>query len=430
MPSFAYTALDARGQEVNDVIESGSEQEAIQALRQAGYYPTSVVEASKAAKAAKSKAAKAPKAPKAGGMKTEIKINIPFLERKTIKPKVLMIFTRQLATLIDSGLPLLRGLTVLGKQEPDKVLRSTIGKLADTVQGGSTFSDALSQHPKIFNKLYVNMVKAGELGGVMELVLVRLADFQEKAQKLKNKVVSAMFYPVIVLIIAVAIMAFLLVYIVPKFEQIFADMLGGKPLPALTQFVISLSRFVQDQLFVIIGGIVVAIILMRVVSKMQKGRSFIDMMKLRLPLFGDLTKKSAISRFTRTLGTLVTSGVPILQALNITRDTAGNVVLADAIQNVHDSVKEGESIVTPLEKSGIFPPMVVSMIDVGEETGQLPEMLLKIADVYDDEVDNTVAGLTSLLEPIMIVFLAVVVGTIVIALFLPLISIISNLQGG
>ena len=430
MPSFAYTALDARGQEVNDVIEAGNEQEAIQALRQAGYYPTSVVEASKAAKSGKAKGAKAPKAAKAAGMKTEIKINIPFLERKTIKPKVLMIFTRQLATLIDSGLPLLRGLTVLGKQEPDKVLRATIGKLADTVQGGSTFSDALSQHPKIFNKLYVNMVKAGELGGVMELVLVRLADFQEKAQKLKNKVVSAMFYPVIVLVIAVAIMAFLLVYIVPKFEQIFADMLGGKPLPALTQFVISLSRFVQDQLFLIIGGVVVAVIVLKVLSKMPKGRAFIDMAKLRMPLFGDLTKKSAISRFTRTLGTLVTSGVPILQALNITRDTAGNVVLAEAIQNVHDSVKEGESIVTPLEKSGVFPPMVVSMIDVGEETGQLPEMLLKIADVYDDEVDNTVAGLTSLLEPIMIVFLAVVVGTIVIALFLPLISIISNLQGG
>ena len=431
MPTFAYTALDARGQEVNDVVEAANEQEAIQALRQAGYYPTSVVEASKAAKAAKAKGAKAPKAPKGGGgMKTEIKINIPFLERKTIKPKVLMIFTRQLATLIDSGLPLLRGLTVLGKQEPDKVLRSTISKLADTVQGGSTFSDALAQHPKIFNKLYVNMVKAGELGGVMELVLVRLADFQEKAQKLKNKVVSAMFYPVIVLIIAVAIMAFLLVYIVPKFEQIFADMLGGKPLPALTQFVISLSRFVQDQLFLLIAGIVVAGIVLKVLSKMPKGRAFIDMMKLRLPLFGDLTRKSAISRFTRTLGTLVTSGVPILQALNITRDTAGNVVLADAIQDVHDSVKEGESIVTPLEKSGVFPPMVVSMIDVGEETGQLPEMLLKIADVYDDEVDNAVAGLTSLLEPIMIVFLAVVVGTIVIALFLPLISIISNLQGG
>ncbi len=429
MPAFAYTALDARGQEVSDTLEAASEQEAIQALRQAGYYPTSVLEAGKAAKAAKAKGAKAPKA-KGTGLKKDINISIPFLERKTIKPKTLMIFTRQLATLIDSGLPLLRGLTVLGKQEPDPVLRKTIGKLADSVQGGSTFSDGLSQHPKIFNKLYINMVKAGELGGVMELVLVRLADFQEKAQKLKNKVVSAMFYPVIVLIIAIAIMAFLLVYIVPKFEQIFADMLGGKPLPALTEFVIGTSRFVQGNFLLIAGAVVLFIIAYSLIARTEKGRAIIDAILLRLPLFGDLIKKSAISRFSRTLGTLVTSGVPILQALNITRDTAGNVVLANSIQNVHDSVKEGESIVTPLEKSGVFPPMVVSMIDVGEETGQLPEMLLKIADVYDDEVDNTVAGLTSLLEPIMIVFLAVVVGTIVIALFLPLISIISGLQGG
>lgn len=430
MPSYTYTALDARGQEVSDTLEAGSEQEAIAALRQAGYYPTSVLEAGQAAKAAKvrGKAAKVPAA-KAAGLKKEINLNIPFLEKKTIKPKTLMIFTRQLATLIDSGLPLLRGLNVLGKQEPDPVLRKTIAKLGDAVQGGSTFSDALGQHPKIFNKLYVNMVRAGELGGVMELVLVRLADFQEKAQKLKNKVVSAMFYPIIVLVIAVAIMAFLLVYIVPKFEQIFADMLGGKPLPALTEFVIGTSRFFQNQWFMIIGGVVLFIVLYSVAAKTEKGRQVIDAVKLRIPLFGDLIKKGAISRFSRTLGTLVTSGVPILQALNITRDTAGNVTVSDAIQQVHDRVKEGESIVAPLEKSGIFPPMVISMIDVGEETGQLPEMLLKIADVYDDEVDNTVAGLTSLLEPIMIVFLAVVVGTIVIALFLPLISIISGLQG-
>lgn len=423
MPSFAYTALDARGQEVRDTMDAASEQEAIQALRQSGYYPTSVMPAGKA------KAAKAAKAPKTPGAKKDSSISIPFLERKTVKPKTLMIFTRQLATLIDSGLPLLRGLTVLGKQEPDPVMRKTVGKLGDTVTGGSTFSDALSQHPRIFNKLYVNMVKAGELGGVMELVLVRLADFQEKAQKLKNKVVSAMFYPIIVLVIAVAIMAFLLVYIVPKFKEIFDDMLQGRPLPALTQFVISFSEVVQNNFFTIALFIVLVIVAYNVAAKTTKGREVVDAIKLRLPLFGDLIKKGSISRFSRTLGTLVTSGVPILQALNITRDTAGNVVLSNAIQKVHDSVKEGESIVAPLEKSGLFPPMVVSMIDVGEETGQLPEMLLKIADVYDDEVDNTVAGLTSLLEPIMIVFLAVIVGTIVIALFLPLIDIIQGLQG-
>jgi type IV pilus assembly protein PilC len=425
MPSFSYTALDARGQEVRDVIEASSEQEAIQALRQAGYYPTSVGPAGKAPKGAPTPA----KPAKGQGMRKEINLNIPFLERKTVKPKTLMIFTRQLATLIDAGLPLLRGLTVLGKQEPDPVMRKTVGRLSDSVQGGSTFSDALSQHPKIYNKLYVNMVKAGELGGVMELVLVRLADFQEKAQKLKNKVISAMFYPIIVLIIAIAIMAFLLVYIVPKFKEIFDDMLQGRPLPALTQFVISLSGTVQNNFFLIVLAVVAFIVGYSLFARTVKGRATIDAVTLRLPLFGDLIKKGSISRFSRTLGTLVTSGVPILQALNITRDTAGNVVLSDAIQKVHDSVKEGESIVSPLEKSGLFPPMVVSMIDVGEETGQLPEMLLKIADVYDDEVDNTVAGLTSLLEPIMIVFLAVVVGTIVIALFLPLIDIIQGLQG-
>jgi type IV pilus assembly protein PilC len=272
------------------------------------------------------------------------------------------------------------------------------------------------------------MVKAGELGGVLELVLTRLAEFQEKAQKIKNKVVAAMFYPVVVLFIAMAILSFLLVFIVPRFQQIFHDMLGDKPLPLLTQFVINASSLMKGNIVYLIGAIVIIVVGYRMFSKTPKGRESIDRFKLRVPLFGDLIRKSAISRFSRTLGTLVTSGVPILQALNITKETAGNSIIADAITKVHDSVKEGESIVHPLDASGVFPPMVISMIDVGEETGQLPEMLLKIADVYDDEVDNAVTGLTSLLEPIMIVFLAVIVGTIVIALFLPLISIISGLQ--
>jgi type IV pilus assembly protein PilC len=272
------------------------------------------------------------------------------------------------------------------------------------------------------------MVKAGELGGVLELVLLRLAEFQEKAQRIKNKVVAAMFYPVIVLIIAIVIMGFLLVFIVPKFEAIFADMLGGRPLPALTSFVIMASNLVKDNILAIVLGTVVLVIAYKMIKRTPKGEAFFDYIMLKAPLFGDLTRKGAISRFSRTLGTLVTSGVPILQALTITRETAGNVVIAEAINKVHDAVKEGESVVAPLEASGVFPPMVVSMIDVGEETGQLPQMLLKVAEVYDDEVDNAVAGLTSLLEPIMIVFLAVVVGTIVIALFLPLISIISGMQ--
>ena len=272
------------------------------------------------------------------------------------------------------------------------------------------------------------MVKAGEVGGVLELVLTRLAEFQEKASKIKNKVAAAMVYPLIVMTMAIAIMGFLLVFIVPKFEAIFHDMLGDRPLPVITTFVITVSRFVQGHWLVIIAAIVAAIAGYKFANRTAKGKATLDRVKLRFPLFGDIIRKTAISRFSRTLGTLVTSGVPILQALNITRETAGNMVIARAIGQVHESVKEGESIVQPLEASGAFPPMVVSMIDVGEETGQLPEMLLKIADVYDDEVDNSVAAMTAALEPIMIVFLAVVVGTIVIALFLPLISIIQGLQ--
>ena len=427
MPRFTYIALDSRGQESTGLVEATTTNEAIGELRRAGYFPTHVYEEGAAAtaqpKARRQKKAKKPRAErKAGGM------NIVLFQRKTVKPKVLMIFTRQLATLIDAGLPLLRGLNVLAKQEKDSVLKNTINKLADSVQGGSTFSEGLAQHPRIFNDLYVNMVKAGELGGVLEVVLTRLAEFQEKAQKIKNKVVAAMVYPIIVMVLAVSIMTFLLVFIVPRFEVIFHEMLGDKPLPAITVFVISVSSFVQNHWAVLLGILVALIVGSKIVARTRAGRNALDRIKLRAPLFGDLIRKTAISRFSRTLGTLVTSGVPILQALTITRETAGNSVIARAISQVHDSVKEGESIVLPLEASGAFPPMVISMIDVGEETGQLPEMLLKIAEVYDDEVDNSVAALTSLLEPIMIVFLAVVVGTIVIALFMPLISIISGLQ--
>jgi type IV pilus assembly protein PilC len=345
-----------------------------------------------------------------------------------VKPKVLMIFTRQLATLVDAGLPLLRGLNVLAKQERDGVLKNTINKLADSIQGGSTFSEGLAQHPRVFNNLYVNMVKAGELGGVLEVVLTRLAEFQEKAQRIKNKVAAALVYPLIVMVLAFGIMAFLLVFIVPRFQAIFHDMLGDKPLPAITVLVVSVSNFVQEHWAILLGALAAVIVGYKMMARTRGGRNALDRIKLRLPVFGDLIRKTAISRFTRTLGTLVTSGVPILQALAITRETAGNNVIARAISQVHDSVKEGESIVVPLETSGAFPPMVISMIDVGEETGQLPEMLLKIAEVYDDEVDNSVAAVTSLLEPMMIVFLAVVVGTIVVALFMPLISIISGLQ--
>ena len=427
MPRFTYVALDSRGHESTGLVEANSSNEAIGQLRQAGYFPTSVYEQGRAGGPDGKMAKRAVKAARATATPRERK-QIVLFQRKKVKPKVLMIFTRQLATLVDAGLPLLRGLNVLAKQERDPLLKNTINKLADGVQSGGTFSESLAQHPRIFNDLYVNMVKAGELGGVLELVLSRLAEFQEKAAKIKSKVVAAMVYPIIVMSLAIGIMCFLLVFIVPKFEQIFHDMLGDKPLPAVTTFIIDLSKFVQTHWLVLLGGLVAIIAGYKFANRTKGGRSALDRIKLRMPLFGDVIRKTAISRFTRTLGTLVTSGVPILQALNITRETAGNAVIADAISQVHDSVKEGESIVQPLEASEAFPPMVISMIGVGEETGKLPEMLLKVADVYDEEVDNSVAAMTAALEPIMIVFLAFVVGTIVIALFMPLISIISGLQ--
>lgn len=420
MANFEYIALDAKGEETTGVISASDEADAITQLRKTGLYPTQVAAQGKGGVSgtAKRRAKKAAKGkPKAGS-------------GGKVKSKTLMIFTRQLATLVDAGLPLLRGLTVLGNQEKNKVMAKTVHSLADSVQSGSTFSEALGQHPKIFDKLYVNMVKAGELGGVLELVLERLAEYQEKAQKLKNRIVAAMVYPIIVIVIAMAILVFLMAFIVPKFETIFEEMLAGRPLPGITQVVIDISRAVQGSWYFILGGFVVLYAGWKVFASTSAGRAQIDRWKLYLPLLGPIQLKSAISRFTRTLGTLVTSGVPILQALNITRETAGNVVVSKAIDKVHEAVREGESVVAPLEASKIFPPMVISMVDVGEETGQLPDMLLKIADVYDDEVDNAVDALTSLLEPIMIVFLALIVGTIVIALFLPMVDIIQGLQDG
>ncbi len=422
MANYQYSALNPKGEQTTGVISAATESEAIQQLRTKGLYPTQISEEGKAKGKvvpikAKGKAkAKTVTKGKVGG---------------SIKPKSLAMFTRQLATLIDSGLPLLRSLTVLEKQEPNPVLRATVSALAENVQGGSTFSESLAQHPKIFNKLYVNMVKAGELGGVLETVLNRLSDYQEKAEKLKSKIVSAMVYPVIVMIIAVGILVFLMIFIVPKFTEMFTN--TDSELPLISKIVFGMSEFFLSNPFWVPNVVFVFIVfgiflfLFNLWGKTPPGRIMIDTMLLRIPILGDIQRKSAVSRFSRTLGTLVTSGVPILQALNITRDTAGNVIISRAIEKVHEAVKEGETIVTPLQASGVFPNMVISMVDVGEETGQLPEMLLKIADVYDDEVDNAVTALTSILEPIMIVILALIVGAVVFALFLPLIKMISTM---
>ena len=430
MPKYTYVALDARGNETKGGIEAASQNEAIGRVKEMGLFPTKINEADKddkgAGKKAKGKAKPAAKA-KGGAKKgMSINISIPGLGGG-VKPKVLTTFTRQLATLVDAGLPLLRGLRVLEKQERNPNLKRILAELATSIEGGSTFSEALAQHPKVFNKLFVNMVKAGELGGVLEVVLKRLAEFSEKAQKIKGKVKAAMFYPVAVLIVAVGIMVLLMTMVVPKFKEVFGGM--GITLPGFTVFVLAVSDLIRNNILATMGAIAVLVVLFLLFIKTKFGRHVWDKVKLKMPPTGPVVTKVSISRFSRTLGTLVTSGVPILQALTIVRETAGNVIIANAVSKIHESVKEGETITAPLEASRVFPPMVVSMVDVGEQTGALPEMLLKIADNYDEEVDNAVEAMTSLLEPIMIVFLAVIVGSIVIAMFLPLIAMITNLSG-
>jgi type IV pilus assembly protein PilC len=432
MPKFSYVAMDAKGREVSGTLDTDNSASAIAKLREMGYFPTNVSEmggrAEKNPAATAAAALGETRAPaKRGFLKMELKL--PAFLGGRVKSKELTAVTRQLATLIDAGLPLVRGLNVLRKQEKNLTMKRVLGEIAESVESGSTFSEALAQHPKIFPRLYVNMVRAGEAGGVLDVTLNRLAEFQEKAQKIKGKVVSAMVYPCVVLTVAIGILFFLMIVVIPKFEEVFRDLLEGQGLPALTQAVLQFSRVLKDKFLFVFLTIVAVVVAVKLLAKTTKGRYIVDKIKINAPIFGDLVRKVGISRFTRTLGTLIASGVPILQALNIVRETAGNAVIAEAVGRVHDSVKEGESIVQPLEASGVFPPMVVSMVDVGEETGALPDMLLKIADTYDDEVDNAVAAMTSLLEPILIVFLALVVGTIVISLFMPLIGIINKLGG-
>jgi type IV pilus assembly protein PilC len=429
MPKYDYVALDARGKETKGSIEVASQNEAIGRVKEMGLFPTKINEADKIQE--KSSGKKAKPAARAGGKKKgggmNIQLRIPGFGGG-VKPKVLTTFTRQLATLVDAGLPLLRGLRVLEKQERNANLKRILAELSLAIEGGSTFSEALAQHPKVFNRLFVNMVKAGELGGVLEVVLKRLAEFSEKAQKIKGKVKAAMFYPVAVMVVATGIMILLMVMVVPKFKDVFKGM--NMKLPWFTTFVLGISDIIKNHILVAAGCVAVAVVIfLIIINKTKSGRYAWDKFKLKMPPLGQVVSKVAISRFTRTLGTLVSSGVPILQSLVIVRETSGNVIIANAISKVHESVKEGETITAPLEASGVFPPMVVSMVDVGEQTGAMPEMLLKIADNYDEEVDNAVSAMTSLLEPIMIVFLAVIVGSIVIAMFLPLISMISNMSG-
>ena len=426
MPKYKFVAVDQKGKEYSGTLEASSDGEAEAKLRQKGLFPTTVTPADGAAKkASKSKKKKGPAKGKKADMNKEL--SMPSFMQK-VTPKQLMSFTRQLATLVNAGLPLVRGLQVLGRQEKNPMLKKALADMSDSIEGGSNFAEALVQHPKIFDKLYVNMVKAGEVGGVLDKVLLSLAEFMEKVQKIKNKVKGAMTYPIVVLTLAVLIMAFLMIFIIPKFQKIFEDILQGQPLPWLTRQVVAFSEN-----FITIGPILVGVVFLIVLGikfakKTSKGAYVVDWAKLHMPLFGTLFMKGSIGRFTRTLGELMDSGVPVLQALTIVGDTSGNAVVEHAVHDVHDAVKEGENIAPTMESTHIFPPVVISMVEVGEETGELPSMLKRIADNYDDEVDNAVAGLTSIIEPLLIVFLAVIVGVIVIALFLPLIGIIDGLS--
>ena len=431
MATFQYIAKDPSGNETRGTVEAGDRNSAIAAVRAQGLLPTALGEVKSSSSSAKPKAPAKGAPAKKAGLNKDININLklPSWMRGKIKTKVLTQFTRQLATLVNAGLPLMRGIEVLKRQMKDPQMLEALNGIGENIAAGGTFSESLTHYPKIFDHLYVNMVKAGEAGGVLEVVLGRLAEFAEKSEKIKNKVKGAMIYPIVVLVAAIGITAFLLVAVIPKFQQVFNDMLGGAALPPITQFVIDASDFVQHNGLQIFVAVVAFVVLMKIIGKTEKGAYFYDVLTLKMPVTGTLAQRSAVSKFTRTLGTLLSSGVPILQSLTITRDTTGNRVLTNAIQAVHDSVKEGESMTQPLSQCKVFPPMVVSMVEVGEETGALADMLTRIANTYDDEVDNAVAGMTAAIEPALIIVLAVVVGTIVIAMFLPMVKIIGSVSG-
>lgn len=432
MPKFTYLAIDsATGKDKKGVIESASSEQAALDLKGQGLMPTSVVAAGAGfkmgAKMARPDAAGTAFTAKAAPAKKQGR---PMTLGKVISNQGLAVFTRQLSTLVNAGMPILRSLETLARQEKNLAFKYVLEQIGESIKSGGTFSDGLLQHPKVFDRLYVNMVKAGEAGGVLGTVLDRLARFMEKAEKIKGKVKAAMTYPVIIMCVAVLIVAALMVFVIPKFEEIFSGLLKGTPLPLLTQGVIFVSNFLKNQILATIGLIIGSVVGFRMICNTKVGSRAVDWVQINIPAFGPLFLKAAIGRFTRTFGTLLSSGVPILQAIIITRDTSGNSLIADALNQVHDRVKEGEGVGKPLEATKIFPTMVTSMVEVGEETGALPEMLTRIADTYDEEVDNAVTSITSIIEPIMIVFMAVVVGTIVIALFLPLVKIIQTLSGG
>ena len=416
MPSFSYEAMNSVGQPVKGVVDAASSEEAIAKVRAQGNFPTKIKEAS-------TRTAGVTAAVGAGTGRP--------VRRKSagrVPGKLLSQFTRQLATLVDAGLPILRSMRILEQQQKPGMLRVAIRLVAEDVEGGSTLSEAMSRHPKTFDRLYVNMVRAGELGGVLDLILVRLSDFLERAQALKRKVIGAMIYPICVISFAMLIVVGIMYYVIPSFQDIFADM--GQGLPALTQMLLNISAWVKDDFgwLVMVGFPIVIVLMFKLVKMSQGGRYIVDSMKLHIPIFGQIVAKSSVARFTRTLGVLLSAGVPILEALTITRDTAGNEAFSRALAKVHDGIREGDSFADPLRQAKIVEPMVVNMIDVGEETGELDTMLTKIAETYEDEVETLVSSMVSLLEPIMVIVLGGIVGFIVVSLFLPMVSLIQNVQ--
>ena len=414
MPVYQYEAMDNSGTEVKDSIEAESEAEAQQLIRDQGFFVTKISEQSKKRKKkTEKKTVAGPKKKKA-------------LSLGKVKAKHLCAFTRQLSTLQDAGLPVLRSIRILeGQCKPGPLKNSLMGTIED-IESGATLSEAMSKQPKAFDDLYVNMVRAGEAGGALELILQRLADFKERAQSLKRKVQGAMIYPVVVVLVATLIVGFIMVYIIPKFKKIFEGF--GTELPKITEVLITTSDFVAAYWFM--GPVLpIAFLLMiKIIRKNKTGEYIVDLIMLKLPVMGKIVQKSTTARIMRTLGTLIASGVPILEALTIARDTSGNAVFKRAFDNIYAAIREGESIAVPLKEARIVDDLVVNMVDVGEETGALDNMMYKVADVYDEEVAVLVDGMIKLLEPLLVVVLGLVVGFIVIALFMPLIKLLNDLS--
>ena len=434
MPIFQYVATDQTGAQTQGSYEAANEEQALAQLAQYGLTVTQLVPTQSApevpspAQPEKKQKKKAPKPSKAAKKKKKKGGLLAIEIGGGPTSEDISIFTRQMSTLVHAGLPLLRSLEVMIKQQEKKPkFKAMLEAISEKVSSGGNLSDGLAMYPKTFDNLYVNMVRAGEAGGVLELVLDRLAQFQEKSIRTIKKVKSAMIYPSVIMFVAVGIVTLLMMVVVPQFQTIFEQMLRGAPLPGPTQIVIGISELFSTYPLLVLGGMGGTVGGLLLFKKTKIGAKTFDWLGLNVPAVRDVVGKSNISRITRTFGTLMSSGVPILQALQITRDTLSNTFFMKAMSNVHDSVRDGEAMAVQMGRETVFPTMVTSMVEIGEETGELPDMLTRIADNYDEDVDNAVAGMTSLIEPVMIVFLAVAVGFIVIALFLPIVAIIETI---